>query len=476
MRRAAALCALAGCAAACLAGDEDELARKLAALDRELAGALAKQADSAAKAGLHGRAMADRLNALGLDPDQPDARTGLGFVASGSAWARDPSAQVRNLDEPSGKALETRLEGWRERREKQVLKRARKEVADLVAWCQKKQLDPAPAWSRLLLLEPANEQARQALGWRRIALGARDAWMLEPGEGWIRGPIAEGLAGSGPGESILGGAVAERTGLPLYGRKIGALTVLVDAAATPGELDRLVAHGRLAQTVVRDLLGGPEELRPVELVFLSSEAGFLRFVDTSWPEEPPERRKAMAASYGSLSSKVDGFRAYQAPGQPWREDGVIDSIASEALGGVSKGAWRLRWLNDGFEAHCTLMLHGSSTWHTAGSGTRTRGGGGEDQVPTCDWPLRLRGLVAAGLDRPMARLLDPEETAEFWQDDLIKSQSLVAWLLVPARRALFHRYLAGLDGKRDPRAVLERVFERPLREIEAEWREWVLRR
>lgn len=465
------------CLAGSCLGNEQELAKKLEVLDAELAGVLAKQADSAARAGLHGRALVDRLNALGLDPDQTDARQGLGFVSSGSAWTRDASVQVKNLDEPAGKALEKRLESWSERREKQVLGRARKEVAELVAWCQKKQLDPAPAWHRLVLIEPANAEARAALGWKRVPLAERNAWMLEPGEGWIRGPVAEALAGGDKGESLVGGPVAQRTGITLYGRKLGALTVLVDEAASPGELDRLMAFGRLAQTVVADLLGAKKELRPVELVFLSSQEGFRRFVDTSRPDDPPERRKAMAESYGSLSSKVDGYRAYQAPGQPWREDGVIDSIASETLGAVSPGAWRLRWLNDGFEAHMTLLLHGSSTWHTAGSGTRTRGGKtSEESVPTCDWPLRLRGLCAAGLDRPMEKLLAGEETAEFWQDDLIKSQSVVAWLLVPARRPAFHRFLAALDGKKDPRAALVEALEKPLAELEAEWRAWVLRR
>jgi len=458
---AAATLGVAAPAAGQDAADREALAERLADADAAIARGLVATARWAERKDLHAEALDAYLVALGYDPDDRRARRALGYTGEPGDWTLDAGrvARLERENDVDGRRLDRLLADLKERRREDAAE-ALEELREVAAWAEDRHPELAPrAWRRLLAFDPDDREAREALGYMRLA-----------SRSWVLVAEVQRMEAAPRGEPTGPGPIARRTGLDLEARAAGPLRVTGDVG--DDELGRLLRWAGAARDLFRERVGDPGEVE-LTIAFFAERAPYRRFVETSRPDDEPAFRRRVAEELGGAPSTVDASYAYCEDDPFDRADGAVRQVAIYYLLGLQGDApERLPWLEEGLAAWFTHRLHGSVRYKGVGRGTRAPGRTSNDPER---WPRRVRALAGSGQGVPMAHLLTNRSRNAFRVDDLAKAWSLIDYLLAERPDALRAIAPAMTEGV-DVLAVVEEALGQDAAALEAAWRAWVLER
>jgi len=417
--------------------------------------------------GLEGAATNEWEESLLLEPDNEDARKGLGFDRKKGEWVRpaDYSLERENRGEPKqiGDALDT----YRKKRAG-IVSAAERDLVPLARWAAEKGFKERSKrlWTLVRLFDPGNADACEAIGWKET--GGR--WYPEA-EAASRKTARELLENGDGGKAV---KEASEVTAPMEAkferRRSGHFTF--EGRATQDQLANWLRGSEAVRTLMFDLLAPDEQKRPAGVtgVFLTSNGEHVKFLEKCTPMSEDERTTYAALGGWTTFAPSLVFELWTKGEFPeYHREAAIHITAHMLFQGTWGIAKPAPWLSEGFALWFTDRLTGSALARcTDLMGNKM----GEDRSPsTATWRSRLRARLREA-SAPTLRSVFRAHA-----DDLDMDKNIVSWSFVSflaSQPGIFRKFVQRVaEGEEEIDALFETLDAKDYDAIQAKWEVWV---
>ncbi|HKS17345.1 MAG TPA: hypothetical protein VJU16_08535 [Planctomycetota bacterium] len=443
----------------------EDYKERLARIQAALAEEHFKIGDYLAVAAMHRWARDEYRKTIALAPDHEAARKKLGYVKKDAEWEIDPDAAVEIENKKKAEeATKVKLEY--DKRVEKLGKTMARQWADLGSFCEKNQLkaEAEAAYKMAIEYDPLQSDARKKLGYVR----QKDGPWLSKFEASIRKLMKEGLAKAPVGQPSKDETTVEKDmGWKHEKRKSDHFLIEVQGQ-NQDWLKEEIKHGEHAYAVFHKLFDQKEDLfqQPYNMVIVRDRSAHESYIDKYYQGDQQHKE------FAKKSAGINGYPQAECilGNRPNVHDWVVHMTAQILIDHMVGG--RRHWMTEGMAYHFTKNILGTALngcVNLAGTGADKTSG--RDYSNADDWPLVIRTWIREGKDPVMLEVFKCRELAEFSSEEVVKSWSMIDFLITEHREK-FMTYMSKIRGQKedeDEKALME-VFGWTLDDFDLRWK------
>jgi tetratricopeptide (TPR) repeat protein len=435
---------------------DSKLESEWAKVGKELAEDHVKLADYLDSTKMYRMARAEYERALGLDPENEKAKKKLEKIPAEDQRKEKDAERIRGehaarLDKIKDRAVKLYMDLGRQAKKANEV--------DLATRCFK----------QVIAYDPTSKAAREEMGY----VFENERW-VSPAEKALKAEFRDGVAKQPAGDASDGGSEFEKkTGLKTS-KRASKLFFVESCHLSQDQLAKAAQVGGQAFEMYHRLfrLEQPILQKPIHLILLKTRAEHTEYCKNFDPGTPNERAVVLKQE-GTMYDEPPMAECIQLDrGERFSYDYTIHAT-THILNSLHVGEDRA-WFREGLGYYFTWMIRGTALCFCINlEGTSQEGG--KAYAEPGNWASIIRGLVAAGKDPDMRRVL----VAELNSMDtpmLIKSFSLIDFLVSEHRDKLPE--LAKIlreDQKEKGPGAFEKVFGWTPDQLNTQWKDFVRR-
>lgn len=402
---------------------------------------------------------------LDFAPDEPKARSQLGYKNEGGAWKR-----AGGLQSPPPDPADSRRSATLANKRQSLGKECAKDLLELGRWCQEMKLDKEArqTFFQAIEFDPENAPAREALGFRRRGASwdhqdrlDRIAW--EQGlRDWAKSDVATPLYREPVKEPSEWEAAA--------GKPVTAFRsehFVVHSTRGKEECDHLVVVAEQGWHFIEHVLGTKlgKGVRTT-LVLLDDKATFNRVVDKFYESDPA--KAGIAKQLMSIRPNWEITLTWRG-GAKEMEDFLIHHAVEIALHESFQWAEQRPWVREGLTYLATGLMRGTAvSWCVSLKETGTKK---EDYDAIGKWPAKVKSLVLAKEDESLEFIAGLGSNA-FSTETMSKAWSVMSWLAAKRPKQVVE-FLREFDRQGSAEGPAQKAFSSDLTTLDREWRDWI---